>query len=589
MEGFISARKKTFDALSIIESVSILDKKELDKETKFKKFSEVWRVETEVSNLDGIGEPIILLIAFDQDFPVSIPNVYLVESGYNKLKYIPHVDTNYFICTYDKAVTVTNPDDPIGIVKSVLSRAKKIIEQGLAKSNFEDFQYEFLSYWENKYEEEPDVLTNILSLISESPLTIPVSLLILHKKLRGYNYILFQSTEEGKRFQNFLDEREIKYTESEVFYSDLDLVENIPPFHTSCRESIVKLKDSLGEDEYERFNKYINKNLSRKVILFRKNINQVDHYLGWFFPFAKVNRNGFRKGILSASKVYLTFQANDLVTRLSLQDFTDERIRIRAEGQQDPPSEKRLVIAGIGSIGSHLIHYLSSFKKVAFRLIDPDILTIENMARHFLGFGYVNSYKALAMKDYLVNSNPKLEVTAIANSIVNVYNENSNEINDSDYLFLVVGHQDVEEFIISKLKKGEIKVPVFIIWVEPYLAGGHVIYIHPNDFKYEEYYETSEGTTLFKYNIISKMEYIKDNPLLSLKEASCQSSYMPYSEMNVIRFLSQIFYSISKIIENNSSESVSMSWVGDVDTIIQFGIELSEVGKTNGTNMIVRH
>lgn len=580
------AIKIALDKLEETESFVLLNEKEI-KEKKFQRFSEVCAVKKLVSYPLGIGKELLLYLCFKSDFPFTIPSVYLSKESYDEIKYLPHIDHNFFICTFDSETVITNSEDPYGIVKETLEKARTIIEAGLAKTNTPDFIDEFQSYWENKYAIKDSFNKLLLSFIIEDPNTKPVTLLMLNKELRNYKYILYQDNEDANRFKAFMDECNVKYTEVGIFYINENIIPDSPPFHLTCKKTFGVISD-LGKDVNARFKQFINSKIYPKVVLVRKELNGRVHYFGWIYPQPQLVKDGYRIGTITPYQALSTFQSAELVQRMSPVDYTNERMQKRSKGEVVVVGHK-ILVAGLGSIGSNLIYFLNALDYPEFRLVDYDFLTIENTERHLLGFDLVNAVKVDAIRNYLKATNPKQEVKVKNASIIDVCNSDINFINETDFLFIAIGKWNVEKFIIEKMKSGEITKPVFILWVEPYLAGGHCMYIHPDDIRYDEFYEDVDGWNLFKYNAIEKEEYIGGNKLLRMKEASCQTTYTPYSGSSTVAFLAQLYSQILKIISIKSKESVSITWLGDLDEIKGKGIKLSEFAEKNSSFQIIEN
>ena len=121
------------------------------------------------------------------------------------------------------------------------------------------------------------------------------------------------------------------------------------------------------------------------------------------------------------------------------------------------------------------------------------------------------------------------------------------------------------------MRSGVINKPMFIFWIEPYLAAGHCLYYHPNDLHAEYFDELG----LFKHNVISDNEYLNEHSNLTLSEAGCQTSFVPYSALNVKRFLAAILDTVCYSIQNQSTRSTSYTWIGDLSVLKAQGIQLS--------------
>src|SRR3989339_1197248 len=67
-----------------------------------KKYIELWNIE---DHLDVLGKlvPLSLTVKLAFDFPLTLPKIYVKNKS---LGFLPHIDTNGFICTFDEANTI---------------------------------------------------------------------------------------------------------------------------------------------------------------------------------------------------------------------------------------------------------------------------------------------------------------------------------------------------------------------------------------------------------------------------------------------------------------------------------------------------
>lgn len=272
--------------------------------------------------------------------------------------------------------------------------------------------------------------------------------------------------------------------------------------------------------------------------------------------------------------------------RLATEQITPYRLNIRTEGQNNSLIENKFLVSGIGSIGSNLVFFLNSLNKPEFKLVDPDKLRTENIYRHFLGFSSIGNYKTKAVENYLRTQIPIQKVSTREESIINVCRKEIDFVNEVDYIFSATGEVNIDLWIGEAIKSRIITKPVFFLWVEPYLVGGHCIFIHPESTEYTNYFDEDQ---LFKYNIIHKDEYLKGNEHLSLREAGCQTTYTPYSLEGVLGYLAKIFSKIISIIKDEKKRSVSYTWLGKFDRIRGLGLQLSEFGLRNESNDIIEN
>jgi hypothetical protein len=307
-------------------------------------------------------------------------------------------------------------------------------------------------------------------------------------------------------------------------------------------------------------------------VLSQINVNNKSAFIGWFHTQINTKRDGFRDGAISKFDSISSFQKSDKVIRAKPDIFTQNRLSTRTEGigNSEP---KTFLIAGVGSIGSNLIYFLNSMNTPNLKLVDTDLLKIENIGRHLLGFYHLNAYKTQAMKDYLLMLNPLQVIETKEDSIVEVVLNDTDFVKDVDFIFSATGKINIDKWLCNSQTSKAINKPIFLLWVEPHLAGGHCLFLHPNSRNYDSFYSTGDE---YKYNVISSSYYASNDNQLSLKEAGCQSTYIPYSIGNVISFLSAMFPKISNIISNEEKESKAFTWIGNLDYIRKMNIGISE-------------
>ncbi len=554
---FEEACSSAFTYLSSFESVKILTDAE-KKELKFPSSDLIWEILSELELNENI-ELIKFYLLFDLEFPFSIPYIYLSQSSYDKIKYIPHIDKKNFICTFDKDLTVTDPTQPGKIVLDVLLKAKQIIKDGVGKKNFQDFELEFLSYWRLKYDDETSVRKDLLSIIDSSELT-GCKILCLNKPFNSFKYIIHRNNEMSKNFQNYLSLMGYSYFDTEPLILENFKLPSYPPYSIKYKNVIDYLNEN--PNELKEFRNYFNSSSLPKVILF--SIDGHKEIYGWIHEKVNIKQNGFRKTNKNAFTILSNFEQNKFANRISPELYSKKKLIYDVSKTSGKERELDFCIIGAGSIGSNLIFFLNSLNPSIIKIIDNDILNTRNIGRHFLGLNSIGLSKSIALKNELLSKSPEQKIISLDESVFEIFSKESDFINAADYLFDCTGKSNVNLWISEQMSLGKIKKPAFFIWVEPYLVGGHCLYIHPNDNGYKFFFE-SNG--LFKYNIIAQSEYENNNPVLFKREAHCNSVYIPYNLNSVMLFLSSIFPKINMIISNRMTTSVAYSWVGNTQVL----------------------
>ncbi len=528
-------------------------------------------IHTEYLGSDGTGQDITFNLILPKSFPLVLPKIYIDCSQVEKYRYLPHVNvTSGHICTFDEETTRPDPKNPVGVVLDCVKRAKQIIEDGLRGANFKDYEDEFMTYWMNSYDDEPKILADTLCLFSAEPDATKLEMIKLSKKVATFEYVLHQNDDDAKRFLKYLEDKAITHTITTVCHLGRIPFDFKPPFSRRNKD-IKRMVATLPAQVSTKFKSYINSKSSPKNVTASVTVNGEQHLIGWrhteFKPVGK--RNGFRKGKTNNFELLSSLQATDFVNRCHFMVLSTLQKQMRTDGITAKQPRRKLLVAGLGSIGSNLIQFLNSDTSTEFMLVDPDYLTLDNLNRHFLGFESLWKYKAKAMHDYLLYKNPLQKVTYFEATIDSFFEHGRKLIEEMDYLFLVTGKANVDEYMSAKCRADEMNKPLFILWVEPYLSAGHCLYLHPDDRGYLEFFDQDD---FFKNNVIEKAAYMENHPLLSLKQSGCHTSYVPYGLNAVAQFLSAIFPEVNAILNQSIKTSKAITWIGDLQQITELGI-----------------
>lgn len=571
MLDFEDAKHRAIEELTKIVSVNPIDKTER-KNAGLQKYAASWQISTEVFIQGGIAKSIDLLMALPDDFPLTLPRFYVSKKDREWIGFIPHVDTSGYICLYDEESIIIDSDHPDEVVKLCLIKALQTIEEGIKGENQEDFSDEFVAYWTEKYDNKDEIDLGLM-MLDQVPDRGPCSIKFL--KL-GSNYAAYRTIlhDEGKlfvRFKNYINDQGYSTTEKEALY--IGSTKNLyPPFNFTNANTYQIVKDYFPQSLKE-FERYINRTAEFRLIVFSVVSGTSHLFFGWYITRLNTVRNGFnRKGSLTLLDVFTSFQKSDRVIRMQFETYTKERLDNRASGVQSTKQYK-ITFAGLGSIGSNLLPYLMPVDIDSLHLIDPDILTLANINRHLLGPDDIGNSKVEGVRNHLRRVNPLTDITAHRESVVSFIRNKSEIVNQSDYLFIVIGKNAIENYILQALHENQITVPTFFIWIEPHLIGGHCLYIQPgHSLRYNDLYEDH----LFKFNVVDASEYQNPDKRILLREAGCQGAYMPYGQKSITLFLASLVQHLFRIIENSDGRNLALTWRGKLPDNIS--LKLSNYG-----------
>lgn len=522
----------------------------------------VWRIVIQ-AEYNGIATDVEIFMTFPKGFPYVLPGIIIPDE---RFRFLPHISyRNAKLCIYEDEI-VYDASDIYGIIRTTLKKVRLWIEKYSNQDNTAEYLSEIKQYWQETFDKENEV-DNSSIFFGDIPRQ--------SCNIKGIMYYKTNSKDGSKYIQTIYylenDPIEILHLKkfhktaeiSALFLSNIDFPTN-PPFALTVLDFIKSITNS---DDKKVFQRFINTN-EKGHILFPIGLNQA--LGGVIVDKLNTKRKGFRKGALHPFDILTRFEnKNKYLKRITSNIYNCNRIATRTSGNL---MEKRcFFIAGLGSIGSNLCYYLNGYNNAQFTLVDTDYLSTDNIGRHLLGFEYINQNKAYSVASYLKSYRPDREVQVICNNLQTIP---IIDINKESAVFICTGDSMSEQWLIEKMIKKEIIVPVFILWLEPYGISGLMMYLNPDDEESLMRMQTYSYNRFLDYCLIDSSEYDKGDKLIK-KDVGCNGKYAQYSANDVILFLSAIFPYIDKII-TTASKSKCYQWIGNIEIAKQKNIQLCE-------------
>ncbi|MTI47821.1 MAG: hypothetical protein FH761_08270 [Firmicutes bacterium] len=516
------------------------------------------------------NEEMRLKCKFPDSFPYTFPKVYILKEFYKGIAPLPHIDKEGYICTFDSNKSFPNFKKPNELVFECIRKAVEVIEDGINGINRDDFIEEFQSYWgmEEKY-------SSMFWMLS-TPTNKSTSLYYYNDKYK--DFYIGDEIEKIKEYLKHLKGLEINNKDlKRCIYLPLTKPW-YPPYPKTNKEIYTKVKE-----ESKVFKAYYNSLKNKEdmsIIIFSQEVNG-ERYLGGWMHEAVKTPNGFRKGKIIPELVYLVHNKDNEVIKFRVNQLDRRRLFNRG-GDGNIISNLKVSITGCGSIGSYLTQVLSELSVDNFILIDNQRLTSENIARHMCGASDIGEPKTEAIKEKLIKHYPYIKCKSMGKDVFDVLQTDVTIFNDCDINFVVVGNKPIEAKFIELFNQDKITKPIIIIWVEPFLLGGHAIIMQQNQ-KIESILYDNEYN--FKYSVV------ENGGNYTRKEAGCESTYIPYSAFEAKQFIySFLHYFRSNHMTKETEGNYLFSWCGNLKWARKEDIMISDLwlSKQNRTVKIQR-
>lgn len=533
---------------------------------------EVWRV-----NVPDDVAPQDFILAIPNTFPDHLPKTYLPVDTVETLEQIPHLDSKRFLCGFDEGDAKPNADDPGGVALRVLERAITVFKDGIASANHEDYAEELQAYWAL----DSDIIA--LSLIEPDTALSSATLLHLLPAWRNYAYLIAVTQEVGKEWLKAVGCAS-KVEAQTIPFLHLQTI-GVPPLPRNNGE-IYALLESQDTSYLETLKTYLQRSKRPSAVLFSAPTVKDGRMLGvWWHPLVahEVNRGpgnhrrhtGVVPGFMSITNksgvmAELTLRYKQAkIIRAVVERIDRTRLFERTIGIARSALEFGANVIGCGSVGSFAVASLSQSGVVdRFRIIDPDKLRPENVQRHYCGMSEIGEYKVEATARKLHAHYPHVKCKTYTNDVLEIIRTLPTLLASSSLTLVTVADIAIERRLNQLYKNTPTfgVSPLCFMWVEPHMLAGHVLFLRrdqPGCFE-----------CAFDEHFRFKNRVLKNPAEFSRREAGCQSTFIPYSGLDAVQFVTTASRFLIRALE--TSENKIFSWIGDAENARARGIELGQ-------------
>ena len=508
------------------------------------------------------GKDFQLILSLPSTFPDVFPKVSLDEESFKKIFPIPHLSMANDLCVFDSVQASPNPEHPIGVLDITIQKSLEILKQGLAGENHGDYTDEFHTYWVQESKEE------LLSIVSSSTIPKEVFIIPFNKKGWFYKRIFADSNIDAiKWLQNSGANIDDENVLSALYIPLTKPLEYPFPQKNKDIYNLVKKEP----ETLKALTNFLSKNKRPSYVLFSVNVADDYAWGAWThnipsktevlkYKGRKRTRNtlkGFRQNLTNPILELVRDFSNVSIDKYSIENVHKERLVVRGGDGSLEYHDSKVAVIGCGSVGSHLVQALVDIKVSEILLVDSDRLTFENINRHLCGASEVLVPKVQAVKDKIRRHDPSLMVHSTDSDVLKFLKNYPNALNDFDFNIVAIANFPVEIRLNRMQHHDEITKPVLYVWVEPYLAGGHAVWIDPRD----------KGCLrcLFDKGGQYRHEILMNGNLFTKRELGCNTSYVPYGVLELKRFILDLMFFIQEQLGDNQRESRVFTWLGDLE------------------------
>lgn len=458
---------------------------------------------------------IYLRVVLPENFPLEYPKFYVDQEEWY-LKY-PHIERSK---KYGVNICYVESEDKVAIFDGVqliereLEKIYKVLQNyETGTFNTQDFLDEFDSYW-GKNSIYMDVQSN-----SKEPKIIDLL------EVQKFKEVITTDIDKTKVILENMN-LEIKKEKKVMFFPFFNKFSY--PFPRTKNE-VLKIIETLG---YKTF--------------LEENIEQVD--LKVVFSFKIGHHTHY--GAFKFSKPYKQLLVNPEIVPIRIRRIDRDRVFSRGGNELTQNIAKVLIevtLIGCGSLGASLAFKLAKSGIKKFVFIDYDSLSIDNIGRHICGIRYIGNKKVDALKTFLLEQFPDLEIETISNNGIKCLDR----LAQTGLIISAVGSEGegFEQLLLQMKhsKNKEISIPSIVLtWFESAIAG-QIVLIKETDI--DDFPVFLEKVTVLKKS--------KKETLFKL-DMGCNSSYSPYAFIDAENTVLHASLLITKYIAS----------LGEVDEVV---------------------
>lgn len=504
------------------------------------------------------GETVDLKLGLSSESRYHLPEFSFDVAKHPTLSGLPHVGSSGIVCTFDQASNTVHPDRWEEAVAEIARQAIEVLNDGVEGANTEDYGDELQAYWAlDASRSAPAVM------ICDEPELDFGTMVGAYDDLRPGHVFLALSEKAAKEYACKVSGG--KGPVDTVFCLYLRLREQLsfplPRTVAQWRDEIAKSGTDLA-GSYDAFALACEKKAFIVVCSIPTARGRV--LLSFSNPAPKLMVKGFRPGHvpIEYALVRNDFGGKDVSRRIT-EDLRQERLFSR--GGDGGASDASCLLIGCGSLGSHLARALCDSGYGDLTLVDNDILSVGNIARHACGFESVGLAKAKALKTALERSNPNVACKA-RDEDANKMLGNPLALDLFDVVFVTAADAPLELHAVRAKDGGDLECPLVLMWLEPYGLAGHVLVLNkPQDV----FLNMFDDELSFRDRVVLNPGDFYE------REAGCQSTYVPYSGADAQKFIFDFLSRWRAVLSRRKDRNYHFAWLGALSSAEGLGALIS--------------
>lgn len=296
----------------------------------------------------------------------------------------------------------------------------------------------------------------------------------------------------------------------------------------------------------------LKKHLTKQIVVSIKNIN------GYLMVFSII----FEKKI---ENIDLDLEV------ISINQIKSLDIKYLKERGSANHKESKILIIGLGSIGSEILYHICKSGYDFVDICDFDYLEPNNTYRHFLGYFHAipsdgkdinHEFKTTLLKYEMQKRYPSVEIKAFNKSIERLLNGNEVDLNEYDYIINSTGNMISNKILNKYLYQNSIKTKVIYTWLEPFGVALH--FFIANTLK--------KGCINCLLNSINNVR-LSENDDYVIQNDNCLGSFTRFGSIAISRLALEV---VDILLKDDFTTNKHLLIKGDYSDFLKAGYQLSK-------------
>ncbi len=517
---------------------------------------------------NGQGAAATLRVELPRTFPDSVPRI-AVEEGAAAEVYA-HFEREKYLCIASPAGTLIDAERPKQLINDALERAKHIVLGQSVNEHNDDLLTEFMAYWPQP---NGETIYSLCPVPANAKQVVVVDL-TSEQNTRIIAPDFASAKQWAERVHGDISEA------TPALLLPLATAFLPPRFdeQITLKQFRTLIEQHASEPAKKEFAQWLARiGVPSLVLLSQPLPHGRGHAMfaaGLPKPSsadARLAQRGFRPG--HVPKMLLVNRANSAPIARYVMERFDPSYLIERGGGNATLLDKRVLVVGCGSVGSHVAMSLVSSGVGTLRLVDLQVLANANVHRHVLGVNAVGKKKAEALAAHILERFPHLKCTFDARDILTILDNEPQLASEYDLFIIALGDETLERRLNAVFKSDVRRVHV---WLEPLGLGGHVLSTGCNDHPgcYECLLRLHEN-----HGLVNMAGLVEPGQSFQRTLGACAGTFTPYGAIDAQRASVETVRIAMRILLDKDRIPLLGTWCSTHEGFGEGGYKLSPRGQ----------